>query len=153
MTLICASSKIERKRKRNIKHLTPSWNKLLVAHLVKILSAFYEIRRFITKFKISRQLSFPILSKINSVHAFPFCLRYSLILPSHLRLGFLSCLFPSRVSYQNLYPCVKCTRDFGLPSWRNLGLRSSGMLCGLGWYLVADVSEQYTLILITFRSN
>ena len=82
--------------------LTP-WGRVLLEkltgfQLLKKLPEFYGTRRFITAFTRARHMSLSWASSIQSTSWRPI-----LILPSHLLLGLLSGLFPSRFPTKTLY--------------------------------------------------
>jgi len=87
--------------------LTP-WNrvfdKLTGFQLVKTFHTFYENRRFITTFKITRQLSLCWASSILSITPNPTYWRSILILSSHLSLVLTRGLFPT------CFPTKPCIR-------------------------------------------
>jgi hypothetical protein len=90
---------------RNFIALTP-WSRVLlqkppVAQLLKNFLTFYGTRRFITVFTRLRHWSLSWARWIQSIPHHPISLRYISILPSHLRPGLPSGLFPSGFPTQN----------------------------------------------------
>jgi len=77
--------------------------KLIAFQLGKKFLAFYGTRRSITTFKCARYLSLSWASSIQSITPHPTSWRSVLILPSHLRLGLPSVLFPSGFPTKTLY--------------------------------------------------
>ena len=75
--------------------------KLTGFQLVKKFPAFYGTRRFIIAVTSARHLSLSCASSIQSIHPHPTSWRSIWILPSHLRLGLPSVLFPLRFPHQN----------------------------------------------------
>jgi hypothetical protein len=76
-----------------------------------IFLTFYGTRRFIVVFTTALQWSLSWDRSIQSLPIHPISLRSTLILPSHLRLGRSSGLFPSTYHIKTLYallfsPCV-----------------------------------------------
>jgi len=69
--------------------------KLTGSRIVKKLFEFYETQTFITAFTSACQLSLPGIRKIRFMPSQTTSLRSILILSSHLRPGFQSCLFLS----------------------------------------------------------
>jgi len=69
--------------------------KLAGLQLVKKFPAFHRTRRFITALTSVRHLSLSWASPIQSTYPHPTSWGSVLILSTHLRLGFLSALFPS----------------------------------------------------------
>jgi hypothetical protein len=96
--------------------LTP-WSRVLLeklidSRLVKKFPAFYGNQRFITAFTSARHLSLCWASPIQSITPQPNSWRSTLILSSHLRLGFPSGLFPPGLPTKTLYtplPSVRAT--------------------------------------------
>ena len=89
-------------------YLLTAWSTVLLEKLtgsqpVKKFPAFYRTRRFITAFTTARQLSLSWASSIQSIHTRPTFWRSTLILSTHLRLGFPSGLLPSRFPTKTLY--------------------------------------------------
>jgi hypothetical protein len=70
------------------------FKKIIVAQPVKF-DAFYRTRRFIIVFTIASYCSLSSARLIQSTHSNHISLRSCLMLPSRLRPGFLSSLFPS----------------------------------------------------------
>jgi hypothetical protein len=103
-----------------VERLTP-WSrimlqKLMVAQLVKKFPAFRETWSFITVFTTACHWSLSWDTWIHSIASHTICVRYVLILPSHLRLGFPSCLF--RFPDQNvicIYRLITIARKQTLP--------------------------------------
>jgi len=89
--------------------------KLIVLQLVKKFPAFHGTRRFITALTSVRHLSLSWASPIQSTYPHPTSWRSILILPTHLRLRFPSCLFPS-VSPPRPYTPPLLTRTLHIPS-------------------------------------
>ena len=87
--------------------------KLTGLQLVKKLPAFHGTRRFITALTSVRQLSLSWASPIQSIYPHPTSWRSILILPTHLRLGLPSGLFPSgfptKTLYTPLYSPIRAT--------------------------------------------
>ena len=77
-------------------------DKLTVAQIFKKYPAFYGTRRFITTFKIARQMPYPE-PDLSSPCPHPTCWSCILILSSHLRLGLPSDLFPSGILTKTPY--------------------------------------------------
>ena len=77
--------------------------KLTGLQLVKKFPAFYGTRRFITAFTGARHTSLSWASSIHSMPSHPTYWRSILIIPSHLRLGLPSGLFPSDFPTKTLY--------------------------------------------------
>ena len=71
--------------------------------LVKKFPAFHGTRRFITALTSVRHLSLSWANPIQSIFPHPTSWRSILILPTHLRLGLPSCLFPSGFPTKTLY--------------------------------------------------
>jgi hypothetical protein len=84
-------------------HSTVLLEKLTGLQPVKQFPAFDWTRRFITAFKIARQLAPSCASLIQFKPAHPTSWRSILILSSHLRLGLPSGLFPSGFPTKTLY--------------------------------------------------
>ena len=82
---------------------SPSWE-ATGFQLVKKFPAFYENRRFITAVTNTRHLSLSWASSIQSITPHSISLRSILILSSHLRLFFPSCLFSSGYPTKSVYP-------------------------------------------------
>ena len=87
--------------------LTP-WSRVLLeketgSQPVKKFPTFYGTQKFITAFTSARQLSLFWAKPIQSKPPHPISWRSILILSSHLRLGFPSCLFPSGFPTETLY--------------------------------------------------
>ena len=87
--------------------LTP-WCRVLLEklnglQLVKKFPAFHGTRRFITALTSVRQLSLSWASPIQSIYPHPTSWIFSLILPTHLRLGLPSGLLPSGFPTKTLY--------------------------------------------------
>ena len=87
--------------------LTP-WYRVLLEkltglQLVKKFPAFYGTRRFITTLTSVRHLSLSWASPIQSPYLHPTSCRSIVILPTHLRLGLPSGLFPSGFPTKTLY--------------------------------------------------
>ena len=70
---------------------------------VKKFPAFQGTRRFITALTSVRQLSLSWASPIQSIYSHPTSCSSILILPTHLRLGLPSGLFPSDFPSKTLY--------------------------------------------------
>jgi hypothetical protein len=85
--------------------------KLTSLQLVKKFPAFYGTRRFITSFTSARHLSLSWSSPIQCMPPHPTSSISILTLPSHLRLGFPSGLFPSGLPTK-----TSCTRLFSTPN-------------------------------------
>ena len=88
-------------------YLTP-WCRVLLEkltglQLVKKFPAFYGTRRFITAFTSLRHPSLSCARPIQSTCPQPTSWRSILILPTHLRLGLPSGLFPSGFPTRTLY--------------------------------------------------
>ena len=86
--------------------LTP-WCRVLLEKLnglpqVKKFPAFHRIRRFITALTSVRHLSLSWASPIQSIYAHPTSWR-SILISTHLRLGFPSGLLPSGLPSNTLY--------------------------------------------------
>ena len=79
------------------------FEKLTGFHLVKKFPLFYETRRFSTAFTSALHPSLSWASMIQSIPSHPTSWRAILILPSHLRLGIPSGLFPSVSPTKTLY--------------------------------------------------
>ena len=77
--------------------------KLTGSQLVKKFPAFYGNRRFITAFTSAHHLSLSWASSIQSIPPHPNSWRSILILSSHQRLVFPSCLLPSGFPTKTLY--------------------------------------------------
>jgi len=77
--------------------------KLTGLQLVKKFPAFHGTTRFITTLTSVRHLSLSWASLIQSIPPHPTYWRCILILPSHLRLGLTSGLFPSGFPTKTLY--------------------------------------------------
>jgi hypothetical protein len=77
--------------------------KLAVFQPVKNFSRFYRSRKFITALTSARHLFVSWASSIQSIPIHPTSWISVLILPSHLRLGLLSGLFPSGFPTNNRY--------------------------------------------------
>ena len=77
--------------------------KLTGLQLVKKFPAFHGTRRFITALTSVRQLSLSWASPIQSIYPHSTSWRSILILPTHLRLGLPSGLFPSGFPTKTLY--------------------------------------------------
>jgi len=77
--------------------------KLTGFQIVKKFPAFYGTGRFITAFTNARHLSLSRASSIQSIPPHPTSWRSILILPSYLRLGLPSGLFPSVFPIKTLY--------------------------------------------------
>ena len=77
--------------------------KLTGLQLVKKFLAFHGTRRFITALTSVRHLSLSWASPIQSIYPHPTSWRSILILPTHLRLGLHSGLFPSGFPTKTLY--------------------------------------------------
>jgi hypothetical protein len=77
--------------------------KLTGLQLVKKFPAFYGTRKFITAFTSARHLSLSWTRSIQSTPLHFTFWRSILLLSSHLRLGFLSNLFPSGFPTKTLY--------------------------------------------------
>jgi len=77
--------------------------KLTGLQLVKKFPAFHGTRRFITALKSVRHLSLSWVNPTQSIYPHPITWRSVLILPTHLRLGLPSGLFPSGLPTKNLY--------------------------------------------------
>jgi len=71
--------------------------------LVKKFPAFYGTRRFITALTSVRKTSLSWDSPIQSIYPYPTSWRSILILPTYLRLGLRSGLFPSGFPTKTLY--------------------------------------------------
>ena len=89
--------------------------KLIDSQLVKKFPAFHGTRRFITAFSCARHLSLSWARSIQSIPPYLIYWRSILILPSNLRLGLPSGLFPSgfptKTVYTTLlspYACILC---------------------------------------------
>ena len=87
--------------------LTP-WHRVLLEkltglQLVKKFPAFHGKRMFITALISVRHLSLSWVSPIQSIYSHLTSWRSILILPTHLRLGLPSCLFPSGFPTKTLY--------------------------------------------------
>ena len=87
--------------------LTP-WCRVLLEkltgfQLVKKFPTFHGTRRFITAFASVRQLSLSRASLIQSIYPHPTSWRSIPILPTHLRLGLPSGLFPTDFPSKTLY--------------------------------------------------
>jgi hypothetical protein len=79
---------------QNISNYTIPWRrnlteKIIVAQLVKKFPVFYGTQRFITQFTWDCHWTLTWNRRIQSTVSHPISLRHILILPSHLRLGFL----------------------------------------------------------------
>ena len=91
--------------------LTSPWCRVLLEkltglQLVKKFLAFHGTRRFITALTSVRQLSLFWANPIQSIYPHPTSWRSVLILPTHLRLGLPSSLFPSGFPTKTIYtPC------------------------------------------------
>ena len=79
------------------------FEKLTALQLVKKLSAFHGIRRFINTLTSVRHLSLSWASPIQSIYPHPTSWRSILILSAHLRPGLPSGLFPSGFPTKTLY--------------------------------------------------
>jgi hypothetical protein len=95
-------------RKNTYLHVLTPWSrvlleKLTVLQLVKKFPAFYGTRRFITAFASARHLSLSWASSIQSIPPHHTSWISALILPSHLRLGLASVLFPSGFPTKTLH--------------------------------------------------
>ena len=77
--------------------------KLTSFQLVKKFPTFYSTRRFITSFTRVRHQFLSEARCVQSMPPPPIPLKSILILPSHLRLGFPSGLFPSRIPTKTLH--------------------------------------------------
>jgi len=89
-------------------HLLTPWCRVLLEkltglQLVKKFPAFHGTRKFITALTSVRQLSLSWASPIQSIYPHPTSSRSILILPTHLRLGLPSGLFPSGFPTKTLY--------------------------------------------------
>ena len=71
--------------------------------LVKKFPAFHGNRRFITALTSVRHLSLSWASPFQSIYPHPTSWRSIIILSTHIRLGLLSGLFPSRFPTKTLY--------------------------------------------------
>jgi hypothetical protein len=80
----------------------PTWSgvleRLTCSQPLKKFPAFYGTRRFITAFTSVRHLS---VTWARAIHSTSW--RSILMLSSHLRLGFPSCLFPTVLTTKTLY--------------------------------------------------
>jgi len=94
--------------------------KLAVPLLVKKFPAFYGTLRFITAFPRARYLFYP--KHVNSVYTPSTSWRSILILPSHLRLGIPSDLFPAGGSHQNPVRTSHLPRTYHMPRPSHLDL-------------------------------
>ena len=91
--------------------------KLTGLQLVKKFPAFNWTRRFITVLTRVRHLSLSWANPIQSTYPHPTSWRSILILPTHLRLGLPSGLFPSGFPTKTLYaPLSPHTRHMPCPS-------------------------------------
>ena len=77
--------------------------KLTGLQLVKKFPALHGTRRFITALTSVRHLSLSWANPIQSIYPHPTSWRSILILPTHLRLGLPSGLFPSGFATKTLY--------------------------------------------------
>ena len=77
-------------------------NRVLQQPLYPRFSAFHGTRRIITAF-IAARILFRTSSQITQLHDIPLCLRFILILSSHLYLCLPTNLFPLGVSNKLLY--------------------------------------------------
>ena len=89
-------------------NLLTSWCRVLLEkltglQLVKKFPAFHGTRRFITALTSVRHLSLSWTSPIQSIYPHPTSWRSIQILPTHLRLGLPSGLFPSGFPTKTLY--------------------------------------------------
>ena len=87
--------------------LTP-WCRVLLEKLtglqiVKKFPAFHGTRKFITALTSARHPSLSWASPIQSIYPHPTFWRYIRILPTHLRLGLPSGLFPSGFPTKTIY--------------------------------------------------
>ena len=105
---ICVASAVHLNTTHVTKYLLTPWcrvllEKLTSLQLVKKFPTFYGTRSFITALISIRHLSLSWASPIQSTYPHPTSWRSNLILPTHLRLGVPSGLFPSFFPTKTLY--------------------------------------------------
>ena len=102
------------KQRNKLTYLLTPWSRVLFeklngVQLVKKFPAFYGTRSLITAFTSVHHLSLSWASSNQSMSPRPTSWRHILILPSHLRLGIPSVLFPSDFPTKTLYTLLLFT--------------------------------------------
>ena len=103
---IIVGKNVHTKYSTNDLYLLTPWCRVLLEkltglQLVKKFPAFHGTRRFITALTSVRQLSLSWANPIQSLYPHPTSWRSILILPTHLRLGLPSGLFPFDFPHQD----------------------------------------------------
>ena len=83
--------------------------KLAIRQLVKKLPAFNGTRRFITLHTPARYLSFSRARLIQFTQSYPMSLRSKLNILSHLGLGLLPSVFPTKILYAFFFSPMRAT--------------------------------------------
>ena len=107
-SIYCPLPRLRRTKSSKSGYFLTPWSRVLLEkltglQLVKKFHTFYGTRRFITVFTSVHHLSLSWASPIQSLSPHPTSWRPILILPSHLRLGLPSGLFPPGFPTKTLY--------------------------------------------------